>query len=373
MAKTATLRIGIVGLGMGRAHAHAAAALPGIELAAIAEPNAERIAEVQRWIGESLSAKAAAQARKVQLFDDYQTMARDGGLDGMVIALPTDMHASASAYCLRQGVNVLCEKPPTVKAAEMVRVAKTARDRDLTYMFCRQQRFDPRKFATRALATGGKLGAVYSAESKWMRSRGVPFRGGWGVNKDTGGGVLLDLGIHKIDDAWFCMGSPRPVEAFCGAHCGMPHLAAGRKLSLPYNADDATFGMIRFETGATLSFATTFALNEVHHGVLDQDGVVERSEWNELKIHGSKAGVDVEHGRLIKDHKQGVHLGPLPIPARIAKMKTGIEGQLADFAQAIRSGADSLNPPEQAVQLMQMLEALRKSAQTGRSVAIKGG
>ena len=371
MARTAPLRIGIVGLGMGRAHARAAATLPGIELAAIAEPKHDRIAGLQQWIGETLGAKALAQARRAQLFDDYQTMAREGGLDAMVLALPTDMHASASAYCLRQGVHVLCEKPPTVRPAEMVRVARLARDRGLTYMFCRQQRFDPRKFATRELATGGRLGTVYHAESKWMRSRGVPFRGGWGVNRDTGGGVLLDLGIHKLDDAWFCMGSPKPVAAFCGAHCGMPHLAQGKGLSLPYDADDATFGMIRFETGASLSFATTFALNEVHHDVLHDDAVVKRSEWNELKIHGSKAGVDVQHGRLITDHRQGVQVSPLRVPARLAKMKTQIEGQLADFARAVRSGEDSLNPPEQAVQLMQMLDALRRSGETGRSVTIR--
>jgi|GEM_PF-4067923 len=97
-----------------------------------------------------------------------------------------------------------------------------ARDKALTYMFCRQQRFDPAKFATRDLAAKGRLGPVYHAESKWMRTRGIPWRGSWGVNDTRGGGVLLDLGIHQLDDAWFTMGCPRPVDVSAAMHALFP-------------------------------------------------------------------------------------------------------------------------------------------------------
>jgi len=80
----------------------------------------------------------------------------------------------------------------------MDKLAKLARDKALTYMFCRQQRFDPAKFATRDLAVKGRLGSIYHAESKWMRTRWIPWRGGFGVNDTRGGGVLLDLGIHRL-------------------------------------------------------------------------------------------------------------------------------------------------------------------------------
>lgn len=371
---TASVRIGIVGLGMGKAHAMACLALPGIELAAIAEPNPARLEELAGMASKQHGAKAGAAVRATPLYADYRDMVLKANLDGIVIALPTDLHFAATAFCLKHDVAVLCEKPPTCTGGEMVKLAKLARQRELTYMFCRQQRFDPAKFAVRELIAKGKLGSVYHAESKWMRTRWIPWRGGWGVNKDRGGGVLLDLGIHQLDDAWFSMGCPQPVDVSAAMHCAFAHLAKGRKdLTLPYDADDNTVALVRFANGATLSMMVTFAANTVDHDHIAKDGdITERVHWIELNVLGSKAGVDVQRGRLISDRGgDAVHNGALPIPAKIARMKTGTVGQMADFAHAIRSGTDPLNPAEQAVQLMQMLDAIRRSATTGRSVTIK--
>ncbi|WP_455381035.1 outer membrane protein assembly factor BamB family protein, partial [Acidihalobacter prosperus] len=74
------------------------------------------------------------------------------------------------------------------------------------------------------------FGKIYHAESTWYRSGNIPFRQGWGVNKNHGGGVLLDLGVHVIDDGWFLMGCPRPVEVFAAMHCSFAALGKGQKL-----------------------------------------------------------------------------------------------------------------------------------------------
>jgi predicted dehydrogenase len=248
------------------------------------------------------------------------------------------------------------------------------KDSGKTYMFCRQQRFDPAKFATRELIAKGKLGSVYHAESRWMRTRWIPWRGGWGVNAARGGGVLLDLGIHQLDDAWFSMGCPKPVDVSAAMHCAFGHLAKGRKdLSLPYDADDNTVALVRFDSGATLNMMVTFAANTVDQPRIGVDATIaDRVHWIELSVLGSRAGVDVTRRRIINDRgADAVQVGPLPIPSRIERMKTGILGQMADFVDAMRNGRDPLNPAAQALQLMQMLDAIRRSATTGRSVAIR--
>jgi len=170
------------------------------------------------------------------------------------------------------------------------------------------------------------------------------------------------------------MGCPRPVDVSAAMHCAFSHLAKGRKdLTLPYNADDNTVALVRFANGATLSMMVTFAANTVDHQHIDHDGdITELVHWIELSVLGSKAGVDVQRRRLISDRgSDAVHVSALPIPKRFATMKTGIAGQMADFARAIRTKTDPLNPAEQALQLMQMLDAIRRSATTGRSVTIK--
>ena len=195
-----------------------------------------------------------------------------------------------------------------------------------------------------------------------------------GVNKDAGGGVLLDLGIHTIDDAWFCMGNPEPESVFCSMHCGFSYLAEGRNdLTMPYNADDLTTAMIRFAGGATLTTSASFAGNRVKRADHDRDdtGPISNSEWLELGVYGTKAGIDVQHQRVVSHHKKGVTVKPLVVPKRLEKMPSGFEGLIGDFADAIASNRPPLNDARQAVQLMRMLDGLKKSAQTGRSVAIR--
>ncbi len=367
-----TLRVGVVGLGMGKNHAWAAVQVPQTTLTAIAEPQEERYHQFIETSAKKGETKVAEGASRAERFDDYQTMVESGAVDAVCIALPTDMHYHATQFCLRKGMHVMCEKPPTTRAVEMLRIARNAYERGLAYAYVRQQRFDPKKMACRELAQKGKLGRVYHAESHWMRSRGIPFRGGWGVNKNAGGGVLLDLGVHKVDDAWFCMGNPAPVVAFGGMHCGFDYLAKGQKLSMAYDADDLTVGMIRFADGATLSLSTSFAMNRVHADHL-QDGVVPRSEWQDLHVLGTKAGVDVYRGKLIADHPDGVEVKDLPMTKRVARMKVGFQGLVADFAKSALKGTEPMNSARQAVQLMYMLEALRKSSETGKTVRVKSG
>lgn len=371
MARSRSIRLGVVGLGMGRNHALACLDLPEVELVAVAEPRAERLEQLKNRPDGAVSHQE--QLAAVQRYDDYKTMIRDERLDAVSLALPTDIHASASEWCLKAGVHVLCEKPPTTSAAQMKQVWKVAKDRDLTYAYVRQQRFQPHKWAARELATTGKLGTITHAESHWLRSRGIPWREGWGVNKDAGGGVLLDLGIHIIDDAWFLMGNPEPEALFAGMHCNFSHLAKGRTdLTMPYNADDHTVGLIRFVGGATLSLSTSFALNRVKEEHRQpSDGPIERSEWLELGVYGHKASVDLSKKLLISHHAEGVTVKDLPIPKRLAKMRTNFQGLIGDFANAILDHRPPLNDARQALQLMRMLDALKKSAHTGRSVTLK--
>jgi predicted dehydrogenase len=210
---------------------------------------------------------------------------------------------------------------------------------------------------------------VYHAETKWIRSRGIPFRGGWGVNKDAGGGVLLDLGVHQVDDAWFVMGCPRPAAAFAGMHCAFSHLAP-ENLSMPYNADDATAGLIRFENGATLSFTVTFALHTAGPAGVVPASQGKKVDWLVLRVYGERAGVDVLKGKLVESQLNAVDVQDLPRSPDSPHPDDSFAAQTHEFVRAIHAGDDSMNTAEQAVMLMQMLDAVRESAHTGRSVEI---
>lgn len=360
------LRIGMMGGGWpARRHAEGFLTQKGIELAAIAEPNRERRAEFVQ-----------AYAPGIQEYDDYRAMLKKADLDVAVVNLPTGMHHKASRAAIASGAHVLCEKPPATNAKEMLSVARAAEKAGIIYMFGRQPRFQPSVLKARQLAMSGKLGNIYHAETRWIRCRNIPWgAGGWFVNKAKGGGVLLDLGVHAIDTAWFVMGCPRPVEAIAGLHCAFSYLAPK---GVEYTAEDAAIGLLRFENGATLHFLCTFALN-TGYGTQDMSGLVNPNVI-EASVYGDRGGVDILQGRLFTGRGQkGVMVSPFAQKQleRVDDLRTWpgraptFAAQAREFVRAVRAKDEPLNSTRQAVMLMQMLDALRKSGEKRRAVRIK--
>jgi len=348
------LRLGFMGATWPcRSHAGGFAGVKGVAFAAIAEPDAGK----RKQFVEDFGA--------MEECDDYRRMIRKAPLDAVVIGLPTSMHFEATRASLNRGLHVLCEKPPATDAAQMTRLARLAKKKGATYMFARQPRFRPESLEARKLVKKGRIGDVYHAEARWIRCRYIPWRAdGWFVNKAKGGGVLLDLGIHSIDNAWFVMGCPKPVEAFAGLHCAFSHLAPK---GIEYTAEDAAVGMVRFENGATLDFMVTFALNTPGRDPAKADGVI-NPEWGEARVFGTKGGIDVSEGKLISGRKRNVKVAPLKVPKREVSVFTA---QSTEFVRAIRAKDEPINSAAQAVMLMQMLDALKKSGERGRAVRIR--
>jgi len=370
MGRKRKIRVGVAGLGMGLNHALAAFVSKNAELAALADLDPDVLARTRNVAQRKGGSKFVAAMRSVPLYADYRRMAREAEIDALVIALPTSMHVAASRYALKAGLHVLCEKPPSVKATEMAGVARLSRQKGLSYMYVRQQRFMPAKQKVRKMLASGRLGKVYHAESRWIRSGFIPFRKGWGVNRDHGGGVLLDLGVHVIDDGWFLMGCPRPVEVFAAMHCSFSHVRDGQKLEMPYDADDGCMGTILFENGASMSFATTFAMNTAgpRHR---RGGEGNRVDWTELAVYGDKAAAEIHEDLIIRRRGRTEDTTLKPIAAKSPGGKDTMTLQMEHFCDCILTGKEVQNSPEQAVMLMQMLDAARRSAETGRSVSIK--
>jgi predicted dehydrogenase len=368
--KKSKVRLGIAGLGMGMSHAMACYSTANVELAAVADMDPKIVDRKKQRIAKSIKAKGLKWMKAIPVYADYRAMVREAELDAVLIALPTSMHVKASKFALSNGLNVLCEKPPAIAANEMAEVARLSRKKGLTYMYVRQQRFEPAKQVVRKMLAKGQLGKIYHAESKWLRSGGIPFRHGWGVNKGHGGGVLLDLGVHVIDDGWFIMGCPRPVEVFAAMHCSFSHLGDGRKLEMSYDADDGCMGTILFEGGASLQFATTFAMNTAgprHLRKKESTNV----DWTELAVYGDKAGAEIHEELLIKRRGKTEETTHKKIAAKRPGGKSNLTLQMEHFCDCILKGKEVQNTPEQAVMLMQMLDAARKSAETGKSVSIR--
>jgi predicted dehydrogenase len=345
--------LGIIGTGWpGQQHAIAARALDTANIYACADVDDTRRKEFER------------EYKSEKVFSDYRDLLKDPQIDAAIICLPNFLHFPASLASLEAGKHVLCEKPPTLNAAEMKVLRQEAAKRKLIYCFSRQFRFTPAMRAAKKAVEEGRLGKIYHAKATFVRSRGIPVGiGNWFTEKRrSGGGALIDIGIHALDAVWYLMGTPRPVSISAKVFRNFGHL-----VKVPvFDVEDAAYAFIRFENDAVVQLETSWA------GNLTDDIPPRQYFGQELVnsvLYGTKGSVRLNPLTLFED--QNGQLIRVPLDA-IEDEPSGFVLQLSNFLDAIAGRAQPVNNVDQAVELMEMIDGIYASSERDREVLITG-
>ncbi|HEX8578239.1 MAG TPA: Gfo/Idh/MocA family oxidoreductase [Allosphingosinicella sp.] len=193
-------RVGFLGVGwIGRHRMEAMIATGAIDAAAIADPSDEMAAE---------ALKLGRGAKRVEGLEGLL----GEQLDGIVIATPSALHAEQSIAALRAGAAVFCQKPLGRTAPEAFAVVEAARKADRLLSVDLSYRFTEGMQRIRALIEGGELGSVFACD--------LVFHNAWGPDKAwfydpalSGGGCVMDLGVHLVDLALWTLGFPEVTGA----------------------------------------------------------------------------------------------------------------------------------------------------------------
>lgn len=341
------LRVGIAGAGApGRAHARGFAAAGGFEIAAVADLIPERRKELLSEF---------PQARE---FADYRDLLADADLDVVSICVPNALHADAAIAALKARRHVLCETPPTLNVRQLRGVVKAAQRSGTLVQFAFYRRFGAAEQAARQAVAKGYVGRPQHVRAAWMRTRGIPRGTGWYTDRaQSGGGASVDLGVHLLDLGWLLLDQPAPVSVFAVSHQRFGSAVAE---TARYDVDDATFAIVRFANGSSLELAASWAINQPP----SQSGTL-------LRVHGDAGAIDVytASGPILWrgfDARAEPRSTVLPQPR--------VHGHHA-MARQLRAAIEGKTPPgtslDEALVVMSMLDALRQSAQSGRSVAVK--
>lgn len=296
-------------------------------------------------------AEEVASEYKIQnVYTNHLEMLENQDIDAVSVCLPNFLHAPISIDALNAGKHVLCEKPPARSAQEAKAMADAASENGKTLMYALVQRFGGNAQRLKQLVTAGELGDIYFGKAAYVRRRGIPIgKEGWFVDRErSGGGALIDIGVHALDCIWWLMNSPRPVEVMGAVYSHFGHLVPD---DVKYDVDDGTFAQIRFENGATIILETTWALN------LPGD--------NYIKVAGTKAGATLNPFTLYTEEDGKEVDKPLNAP-RI----NGFDEEVKHFVGCIVDGEEPISSAEQGIMLMQMLDGIYESAEKGQSVHI---
>lgn len=333
-------KVGIIGLGWpGREHLKGYLKSARAEVVAVCDANQE------------LAARIAAEHGVPQVFSDHKAMLKSGGVEAVSVCLPNFLHAPVTLDALRAGRHVICEKPPALDVRQARQMAAAADKADLTLMYALCQRFTGPARLVKDFIDKGELGDIYFGRAVYHRRRGIPLgTGSWFTDKKrSGGGALIDIGVHALDTAWWLMGAPTPVSVSGSAYHKFAHVLPK---GTHFDVDDSAFGLIRFDNGATLMLECSWALNLTGGSV--------------TQLAGSKGGVEMNPVKILTE-RDGVQLDITPhVPDADA-----FAGQTDHFVECLQSGRTPLMGAGQGIQLMQMLEGIYKSAASGREVRLK--
>lgn len=170
---------------------------PGVEIAAVCDPDAE----------------AARSTGIAKTFDKAEALLAYGGVDAVVIATPNDSHREIALAAVAAGKHVLCEKPLALSAADGREMAAAAEKRGVVNMTAFTYRFTPALQYLKWLVEGGELGRLRDVRAAYLMALSKHLLGWRSEKRFAGSGVLADIGSHLVHMVQFVTGDIESLTA----------------------------------------------------------------------------------------------------------------------------------------------------------------
>jgi predicted dehydrogenase len=289
-------------------------------------------------------------------------------IDAVSVCTWNSQHAPCTIAALNAGKHVICEKPMAMNTEEALAMQAAAEKAGKLLMigFVRRHGNDARVMLDQI--NSGFMGDIYYAKASYLRRNGCP--GSWfGDRSRSGGGPLIDLGVHVIDLVRYLLGNPKPVSIYGAAFhklANRPNIKGKRGYTPAeiqkrseeiFDVEDLAAAMIRFDNGAVLSVDASFSLN------------IEQNK-GDIELFGTKAGARLDPKvhlfSEINDYMVNIDFHN--------DTSLSFDGLFANeinhFVDCVVNGAECIAPAEDGVEMMKILDAIYASAESGHEVVI---
>jgi len=235
----AVFRLGLVGAGrMGQTHLRALASSETVRVVAVAEPVA--------------AVREALDAPGLSVHADLDAMLRAGGLDGVLVAAPSDRHLAIVRRLSAAELPILCEKPCGVTSAQAEEAAAIAAAEKVTLQIAYWRRYVPALRRLRERMADGEMGSIYCVACyQWD---GAPPSTAF---RAASGGIFVDMGVHEFDQIRWMTGQEIVRVHAVAASVGTA--------SLPVGETESAQALCALSGGSTamVSLGQSFPLGDV--------------------------------------------------------------------------------------------------------------
>jgi len=299
-----------------------------------------------------------AKSLGLTVYNKREEIYADEEIDLVLIAVPNHLHKDFAIEALRAGKNVLCEKPVTMTSDELCEIMAVAKETGKIFAIDQNRRVNKDFVAMKRAVESGLLGDVYVIESRVEGSRGVP--AGWRTDPEQGGGMMLDWGVHLIDQLMY-MYDAKVTEVFC------------KMYSINYPDVDDNFHLtMTFDNGVTahIEVSTNNFITHPRWYVLGTEGTLQIDGWeSEGKIIRCLTREDTWGAEITKNKvgpsktmaprsEDSVEIIPITAPTEVVDNLNPVYWQLIDALDGV---APLKITPEQALRVMKVMEAAFES------------
>lgn len=351
------IKVAIVGTGtISNNHIRSYLNNPNVELYAFCDLDEAKVKMMAEKYGVS------------RTYTDEETMLKElPEIDAVSVCVWNSNHMPCTIMALNYGKHVLCEKPMATSAEEGRKMKEAADKAGKLLMIGFVRRYGNDTAIFKDFQDTDYFGEIYWAKAQYIRRNGNP--GGWfGEKAKSGGGPLIDLGVHVIDLTRYMLGNPKPVSVY-GAT--FQKLFDRRNLKTPKgyvssshtdhdicDVEDAATALIRYDNGAVVQVEVSFSLN-----VEKESGVIE--------LYGTKGGAKIDPELKLFSEANG-YMIDTQLKARTAmNMDVIFQNEIDHYVDCIINGTTCKSPAEDGITLMEILDAIFESARTGHEVVLK--
>lgn len=297
---------------------------------------------------------------------DYHDFLNDPELDAVSVCTHNDFHSIIAIDFLKAGKNVMCEKPAARILSEALEMQKVAHETGKILNIGVVNRFNTYVMKIRELIENGELGEVYHVYASFRKHRSIPGIGGDFTTKaKSGGGTLIDWGVHFLDLILYCCGDPKPLnasgEAFCklgrdikNYTCTNMWAADSCDMNGTYDVDDSVVGLVRTE-GPVVSFNGAWAQN------IGEDEMF-------IDFMGDKAGIRLQY---CSDFQIWSVKNGMLTETKVAAQETNMyENEINDFIRCVKTGDKNQQYIDYAVETSKIMQAIYDSSDSHSEIKI---
>lgn len=299
-----------------------------------------------------------AKAGGHKIYPSLEAVLDDESVDVVLIATPNDVHKEIAIKALQAGKHVICEKPVTITSTDFMEIVEVAKQENRLFTVHQNRRWDEDFRIAKEVIDKKTLGELFHLESRVQGANGIP--GDWRQLKAYGGGMLLDWGVHLLDQLLLITDSQ--VES----------VAANLSYILGTEVDDGFTSYITFKDGLT-------ALIEV-----GTTNYVKLPRWYIKGTEGTAVIKDWDlSGEIVTRNPDVAHVEPKPIQAGQGLTKTmappseestltlpiekpapAAQSFYTNYVSAIEGKAEPLVKNEEVHRVLVLIETIFEAAAT---------